>query len=152
MEIIKYQWIKGDHIGTTEEIINQDSEWIIFLSGRRIAASLIDEFMIPINTGYDVLDFNSTKIENKPTVKSIVKPKKTFMYDLIENIKFQEDCNVSVEIKFKLPKKEMISVLISSYDETEVMNTLKDYILNQINIEGLHKHISDKLNDISVIV
>jgi hypothetical protein len=152
MEIIKYQWIKGDHIGTTEEVVNQDSEWTIFSSGRRIASSLINEFMIPINAGYDVLDFNSTKIENKPTVKSVAKPKKTFMYDLIENIKFQEDCNVNVEIKFKLPKKEMISVLISSYDETEVMNTLKDYILNQINIEGLHKHISDKLNDISVIV
>lgn len=48
----KYQWIKGDNLGTIETVKNSDSDWVNFESGRRISALMINEFMqeLPDNT------------------------------------------------------------------------------------------------------
>lgn len=154
MEITKYQWIKGERIGDVENVSNFGDEWITFESGRRIASPLINEFMVPIQWDGDIMDFNNqtivpkqpqrnTKREEKP------QPKKSFLYDLIENIKVKEEHVSEFEIKFNLPKREMISVLVSSYSEEEVVDTLKEYILSQIDIKSLHENIKNKIGDIA---
>jgi hypothetical protein len=154
MEITKYQWVKGDHIGNVENVTDYGNEWVTFDSGRRIASTLLNEFMIPIQWDDQIMDFSSQtvipkksqKINNKEEPK---KQERSFIYDLIENIKVKEDHKVNFELEFNLPKKEMINVLVSSYSEEEVLNALKEYVLSQIDINALHKNIKDKLSDLS---
>lgn len=154
MEITKYQWIKGDKIGNIEDVTDYGQEWITFKSGGRISPSVINEFMVPIQWDGDVMDFSSqTEIPRQPqkNIKREEKPQtqKSFLYDLIDNIKVKENHTALFEISFKLPKKEMIDVLISSYTEEEVLNTLKEYVLNQIDIKSLHENIQNKFSNIS---
>ncbi len=153
MEITKYQWIKGDKIGNVEDVIEYGQEWVTFRNGGRIASTLLNEFMVPIQWESDVMDFSSqTEVPRQPQ-KNIKReerqPQKSFLYDLIDNIKVKEEHVTEFEISFKLPKKEMINVLTSSYSEEEVLSTLKEYILNQIDIKSLHENIKSKFSNIS---
>jgi hypothetical protein len=155
MEITKYQWIKGDKIGNVEDIIDYGQEWITFKNGGRIASSLLNEFMVPIQWDNQVMDFSSqTEVPKQPQkiTKREEKPQTSFLYDLIDNIKVKENHTTEFEINFKLPKKEMINVLVSSYAEEEVLLTLKEYVLNQIDMKSLHETIKSKFSDISIFL
>ena len=155
MEITKYQWIKGDKIGNVEDIIDYGQEWITFKNGGRIASSLLNEFMVPIQWDNQIMDFSSqTEVPKQPQkiTKREEKPQTSFLYDLIDNIKVKENHITEFEINFKLPKKEMINVLVSSYAEEEVLLTLKEYVLNQIDMKSLHETIKSKFSDISIFL
>jgi hypothetical protein len=155
MEITKYQWIKGDKIGNVEDIIDYGQEWITFKNGGRIASSLLNEFMVPIQWDNQIMDFSSqTEVPKQPQkiTKREEKPQTSFLYDLIDNIKVKENHTTEFEINFKLPKKEMINVLVSSYAEEEVLLTLKEYVLNQIDMKSLHETIKSKFSDISIFL
>jgi len=155
MEITKYQWIKGDKIGNVEDIVDYGQEWITFKNGGRIASSLINEFMVPIQRDSQIMDFSSqSEIPKQPQkiVKREEKVQTSFLYDLVDNIKVKENHTTGFEINFKLPKKEMINVLMSSYSEEEVLLTLKEYVLNQVDMKSLHESIKNKFSDISIFL
>jgi hypothetical protein len=155
MEITKYQWIKGDKIGNVEDIVDYGQEWITFKNGGRIASSLINEFMVPIQWDSQIMDFSSqSEIPKQPQkiVKREEKVQTSFLYDLVDNIKVKENHTTGFEINFKLPKKEMINVLMSSYSEEEVLLTLKEYVLNQVDMKSLHESIKNKFSDISIFL
>ena len=154
LDIDTYQWVKGDHVGTVETIKDSDNEWISFQSGRRIAIGLINEYMIPIQNEKEKLNFNETVKVEKPAQVVIPKTlpekkKKSHLYDIIENIKVKEQYSSTFNINYNLPKKDMINILISSYDEEEVLNALKQYVLDQIDANNIQKDIDKKFSDIN---
>lgn len=151
MDIKTYQWTKGEKLGKVEHVVDFGNEWVTFQSGNRVSSTLLNEFLIPIFSEAEALDFNTQVVMPKQSAvinnKIEEKPKRSSIYELIENIKNKEEQTVHLKLNFSLPKLEMINILLLSYDESEVLETLKDYVLGQVNERSLKAEINKNIID-----
>ena len=60
----QYQWIRGDFQGTVESITDSNNEWVNFQSGRRIKSDLLQEYMLPINHGEQIVNIPGVDTKN----------------------------------------------------------------------------------------
>lgn len=151
MDIKTYQWIKGEKLGKIEHAVDFGNEWVTFQSGNRVSSTLLNEFLIPIFSEAEALDFKTQDVlpNQNPVInnKTEEKPKRSPIYELIQNIKNKEEQTVHLKLNFTLPKREMINILLLSYDESEVLETLKDYVLAQVNENTLKAEINKNIVD-----
>lgn len=148
-EIEKFQWIKGDHIGTVEEVKEEIDEWTTFKSGRRIATNLLTEFMTPIESEF--VDIESRPVNKQPG-KQPAKRRHTqdigmdsAVMLLLKNMKNLKEETISVDIKVKLPNEDKYNLLIDSFDDAN--KEIIKFIIGQINSESIIKAIEEKINE-----
>lgn len=65
MDNKQFQWIKGNLIGEVEVItgdkIEDNVKFIVFESGRRVAANRLYEYLAPVENAYQIIDSNTLK-------------------------------------------------------------------------------------------
>lgn len=152
VDLIRYQWAKGDNQGTVETVSGVENEWTLFQSGRRINTSLINEFMLPIVDGE--LDFNpptpalvkaaESYKANAPIKKSVTSPIRA----LLDKQKKLDKYNIQVSITIELLSKEMYSLLSSSFEEDEVINELNQFIEDQIKTDTVIGMVQDSIQSL----
>lgn len=145
LEKKQLQWIKGDKIGTVETVNSIDGEWTIFKSGARIATSLIDEFLMPINK--EPLNFEETVSRsvaksiksNKEKVKEKLKEPSPIGI-LFNKQKNYDSVNLNLDFLIDVPKKPLYDIISTSFELDEVNEELESFIRDQIS-EDLIKNI-----------
>ena len=159
-EKTRYQWIKGDDLGSVETVTDNSTDFWVFESGRRCNHKLLDEFMIPIFDEADILPLATIekevkKLKDKPkkkrpqVVKKITsKPKSTPIKKvdspiiaLLEKAKVSKT-KLNTRIEMDLPSKNFIEVLQDSWDE-DVIDILSKHIVSKI--EDPKKFLSEKI-------
>lgn len=153
---ITLQWIKGDKIGNVETVANQDSEWTTFKSGARIATSLINEFMIPIegepldlNPVQPVLDGpTDTKGPLPPTGVRVDKRKDNPIKTLFDKQKKTDKVDLKLTFSIKVPSKDIFDIISMSFDEDEVLVELDSFISNQIDAEILKDTLRTSIEEL----
>jgi len=145
-EKTRYQWIKGDDLGSVETVTDNSTDFWVFESGRRCNHKLLDEFMIPIFTDTDILplatiDEEVKKLAQKParkkpkvvkkiTPKAQPQPKTNNpIVALLEKSKTSKT-KLNARIEMELPSKEFLSVLQDSLNE-DVIDILSKHIVDQ---------------------
>ena len=153
VDSIKYQWIKGDKIGTVEILDKEDGEWSIFKSGGRINTSLIPEFMLLVDG--EELNFtpptpapvNAPKEYKKPAKsqsKSAVSPIRT----LLDKQKKLDKHNIQISIPIDLLSLDIYSLLSTSFDEEEVNQELQQFIEDQIQSDKIIGMVQESIQSL----
>lgn len=128
------QWIKGDKAGSVETILSIDNEWVIFQSGGRISSELIHEFMVDTQEG--VLDFSIQQPERQQLQQqqqpNVIELDSALM-TLLKKMTKTEEHVLHIRIPIKIPTIGMYNVLNDTFEDTEVNEEIKKYVLNQIN-------------------
>lgn len=139
----RYQWIKGDDLGSVEVKTDYVEPFIVFESGRRCSDQVINEFMIPILVDEDILPLKNidAAIKKLPKKKPISKkkfvakpiPKSDLDSPIIPLLAKSKKAKtkLNTRLSLELPSKEFISVLQDSWDE-DVVDILSKYIVDQI--------------------
>jgi len=149
---IKYQWIKGDKIGTVEILDKQEGEWSIFKSGGRINTSLIPEFMLEVDG--EELDFDPPTpalVNAAETYKKRVKnqPKNTSpIRTLLDKQKKLDKHNIQISIPIDLLSLDMYSLLSTSFDEEEVNQELQQFIEDQIQSDKVIGMVQESIQSL----
>ncbi len=172
---VMLQWTKGDKIGNVEKIASHDSEWTMFQSGSKIATSLINEFMIPIEG--EPLDFRTSQvlekdskgpigptgsigvtgygpssnlIENPPGIMDIPEKmqKNSPIKTLFNKLKKTDVVNLNLTFEVKIPTVDVFDIISTSFDENEVLVELDLYILNQISQNTLNVKLRSAVEDL----
>jgi hypothetical protein len=149
---VSLQWIKGDKIGSVEQISLHEGEWTIFSSGTRIATNLIGEFMIPIEG--EPLDLNPvqpTLITPSPISASInVKrqPKDNPIKTLFDKQKKTDKVELKLTFSINVPTSDIFNIINMTFDEDEVRAELDSFISNQINEEVIKETLITSINEL----
>jgi len=152
VDIIKYQWIKGDKIGNVEIVDREDDGWTIFKGGGRINTSLISEFMMLVDG--DELDFDPPTpalVSAAETYKEKVKPQKQTaspIRTLLDKQKKLDKHNIEISIPIDLLSVDMYSLLSTSFDEDEVNQELQQYIEDQIKTEKVIEMVQESIQSL----
>lgn len=153
-----YQWVKGDYTGRIEtfsEYLDENGlNFIVFKSGKRINESLILEYMIEVPEHQAVIEdyaddpipdvVVATESVTDPVVVSAPKVKNSPVMQLLLSQKKEDDEIIDVELSVKVPKKEMVDILKSSFGD-EIEGDLYEYIYNQLDIAAIKDSIEDKI-------
>ena len=149
---IKYQWIKGDKIGTVEILDKQEGEWSVFKSGGRINTSLIPEFMLMVDG--EELDFDpptpaivNAANEYKKPAKSQPKPASPIR-TLLDKQKKLDKHNIQISIPIDLLSLDMYSLLSTSFDEEEVNQELQQFIEDQIQSDKVIGMVQESIQSL----
>ena len=149
---IKYQWIKGDKIGTVEILDKQEGEWSVFKSGGRINTSLIQEFMLEVDG--EELDFDpptpaivNAANEYKKPAKSQPKPASPIR-TLLDKQKKLDKHNIQISIPIDLLSLDMYSLLSTSFDEEEVNQELQQFIEDQIQSDKVIGMVQESIQSL----
>jgi len=144
----RYQWIKGDDLGSVEVKTDYIEPFLVFESGRRCSDKVINEFMIPILVDEDILPLKNIetavkalpkKKPRKPAPPSSQKKSKgpkggievsSPIIPLLDKAK-KTDTKLNIRLSLKLPSKEFLSVLQDSWDE-DVLDLLSKHLYNEI--------------------
>ena len=125
-----YKWTKGDNSGTVceyEDIFKDPTTgiiWINFKGGTRINYSLLEEYMIPIDSSAIVhsepIVYETTPIRNVMISDARAKTKvpDNPIVSLLEKQK-PNWVEVGINLKLNLPTKNLYSVLNSSFEDAE---------------------------------
>jgi len=149
---IKYQWIKGDKIGTVEILDKQEGEWSVFKSGGRINTSLIQEFMLEVDG--EELDFDpptpalanaadkyKKRAKNQPKAASPIRT-------LLDKQKKLDKHNIQISIPIDLLSLDMYSLLSTSFDEEEVNQELQQFIEDQIQSDKVIGMVQESIQSL----
>lgn len=149
-----YQWVKGDYTGRIETFDSYLDEnnlnFIVFESGKRINADLLLEYLIEVpeyqakiaeESAISELSLNETPAQLQPVAKA--KANSPVM-QLLLNQKKEEDQTIEVSLQIKIPKKDMIDVLRVSFGD-EIDEDLYQYIHNQLNLSVVKEAIQEKI-------
>lgn len=150
-KIRKFQWIKGDNVGSVETFKNQEGQWINFEGGGRINASLLSEFLFELKDGDTALNLEakevnveSAHVDPNPLIKapseSPIKPQlsnnsksplRILLDKHIEKRADEEDCDeLNISIGIKLPPKVLYSILNTSFEDVD--KELTQYVLEHL--------------------
>jgi hypothetical protein len=137
------QWIKGDKAGSVETILTIDNEWVIFQSGGRISSELIHEFMVDTQEG--VLDFSIQQVErvSQPNVRN-----ESALMTLLKKMSKTEEHILEIKIPIKIPTLGMYHVLNDTFEDTEVHEEIKKYVLNQINDKEVKQSVASSVEEV----
>jgi len=149
---IKYQWIKGDKIGTVEILDKQEGEWSVFKSGGRINTSLIQEFMLEVDG--EELDFDpptpalanaadkyKKRAKNQPKAASPIRT-------LLDKQKKLDKHNIQISIPIDLLSLDIYSLLSTSFDEEEVNQELQQFIEDQIQSDKVIGMVQESIQSL----
>jgi hypothetical protein len=151
VDLIRYQWAKGDNQGTVETVSGTEGEWTLFQSGRRINTSLVEEFMLPIDG--NELDFDSptpTPVQTATKYKEAVKQnlKVSPIRALLDKQKKLDKHNIKISIPIDLLSLDMYSLLSTSFDEDEVNQELQQFIEDQIQSDTVIGMVQDSIQSL----
>lgn len=138
------QWIKGDKAGSVEIILSADNEWVIFQSGGRISTELIHEFMVSTEEG--VLDFSI-----QPAETAIVQTRNerdSALMTLLKKMSKTEEHILEIKIPIKIPTLGMYHVLNDTFEDAEVHEEIKKYVLNQINDKEVKQSVASSVEEV----
>jgi len=146
-EVQKLQWVKGDKQGNVEIVKEQDGEWTTFQSGGRISNSLLKEFMILIQNDNEILDFEEVNAP-PPTVKELGNPlgkKSSPILTLLEKMEDFDELELNLKLNIKIPKREVMSLLSSTFGEDDFDADLKTFVEEQARSKDLKGILSNEL-------
>jgi len=149
---IKYQWIKGDKIGTVEILDKQEGEWSVFKSGGRINTSLIQEFMLEVDG--EELDFDPptpalANAADKYKKRAKSQPKAASpIRTLLDKQKKLDKHNIQISIPIDLLSLDMYSLLSTSFDEEEVNQELQQFIEDQIQSDKVIGMVQESIQSL----
>jgi hypothetical protein len=158
LKIESLQWIKGDKIGSVEQIATQEGEWTIFHSGARIATNLINEFMIPIEG--EPLDLNPVQAipngpiatngpaSQPPSERIVNKQKDNPIKTLFDKQKKTDSIDLKLTFSINVPSKDIFDIISMTFDEDEVINELNSFISNQINPDVLKDTLKTSIEEL----
>ena len=138
------QWIKGDKAGSVEIILSADNEWVIFQSGGRISTELIHEFMVSTEEG--VLDFSI-----QPAETAIIQTRNerdSALMTLLKKMSKTEEHILEIKIPIKIPTLGMYHVLNDTFEDAEVHEEIKKYVLNQINDKEVKQSVASSVEEV----
>lgn len=139
LEQERFQWIKGDKIGTVETVKGIDGEWTTFESGRRINTGLIPEFLMVVNG--EPLDFSEPpppkpalqKAAKTHKEKVVSQPTASPIRTLFDKQKKNDKIKLNLSFPIEVPKEGIYEIISSSFDADEVNTELESFIKDQIS-------------------
>jgi hypothetical protein len=145
---VYWQWIKGDDSGNVVTIKNTDDQWINFNEGGRLAKDLKDEFIQPIEEDIANEFLNKPKPTNPLTKQS--KPEQPIKESspirlLLDKQKKLDKVPLGLSFKVNVPKTEIVSILESSFDPTELNSELENFIEDQIDTKEIIQTLKDSV-------
>lgn len=138
------QWIKGDKAGSVEIILSADNEWVIFQSGGRISTELIHEFMVSTEEG--VLDFSIQSAET--AIVQTRNERDSALMTLLKKMSKTEEHILEIKIPIKIPTLGMYHVLNDTFEDAEVHEEIKKYVLNQINDKEVKQFVASSVEEV----
>ena len=150
-----YQWVKGDYTGRIETVDSyldeNDLNFIVFESGKRINADLLLEYLIEVPEHQAKIAEESAIIDELPTMvasnPAIQQPKPIShspIMQLLLNQKNESINSIDVSLEIKIPRKEMVDVLKNSFGD-EIEEDLYQYIHNQLDYSVIKETVQEKI-------
>lgn len=152
-----YKWTKGDNSGTVceyESIFKDPTSgivWINFKGGSRINYSLINEYMMQIDS--------SSIVQTAPVIEHQVPVKNVMLSEGKAKIKVPENpivsllekqkpnwVEVGINLKLNLPTKSLYNVLVTSFDDAE--NEIIEFVVRDLDIEIIKESLRINIKDI----
>jgi len=155
---MEFEWIKGDYASTREAFksVSDDGgmKFIIFMSGKRINADLLDEFMIyfpapPKQALPPQQPAKSQQAQKNSSVTSIVyddsgqnTSEDSPIYKLLKKQK-KNPVEVGIKLKLNLPSKDLYIVLSSSFEDAE--REIINFVLDGVDIEDIKRALAESI-------
>lgn len=153
-----YKWTKGDNNGKVCEYKDSFRDgpggiiWINFKDGSRINYSLLDEYMMRIDSSSIVTEQNnlieSTDIKNVRNASQIRKINTPVTSPVISLLEKQKPNWVNVEMKLELnlPTKSLYNVLTSSFEDAE--EEIIEFVVRDLDIEVVKESLRINIKEI----
>jgi hypothetical protein len=142
----KYQWIKGDKVGTVEHYSSHDTEWVYFRSGGRINVNVLPEFMLPAE-GDTPMDISITKSKPEPRQREIIQNQKKEDNGPVKallNQATKEKLQFSYRFDLDIPKATVYNLIKESF-EVDVDSIVVDMLMLHIDKNELHKQVKEQV-------
>ncbi len=146
-----YQWIKGDQSGVVVTIKEEDTNWITFNEGGRLATEFRSEFLqeldsdiagefvnTPSSPNVDPLNQSATPSVNTqkitgdvpiPALNTATSPIRVLFNKQKKNNKVK----LLLEFPVNIPTKGVYELMSTSFDKEEVNEQLQSFILDQLS-------------------
>lgn len=161
-----FQYIKGEKFGTSVRVAHVKDNYVYFTDDTRISVSVFDEYLVEEEFVENDFTFENLKapgmsdilsqnLEN-PSVKNLStnitisdkssQEKKSMNENispvgLILNKQNPEETKFQINIKVKVPDKNLMGVLLTSFGEEETINELYNYVFSQIDFTELKEEL-----------
>ena len=152
-----YKWTKGDNTGTVceyESVFKDPTTgilWINFKGGTRINYSILNEYMMQIDSSSIVhnepVSHNNLPVRNvmlsesKAKVPNLENP----MVSLLQKQK-PNWVEVGINLKLNLPTKNLYNVLTTSFEDAE--EEIIEFVVRDLDIELIKESLSINIKDI----
>ena len=152
-----YKWTKGDNAGNVceyESIFKDPTTgivWINFKGGTRINYSLVNEYMMQIDS--------SSIIQSAPVIEHQVPVKNVMLSEGKTKIKVSDNpivsllekqkpnwVEVGINLKLNLPTKNLYNVLNSSFEDAE--DEIIEFVVRDLDIEIIKESLRINIKDI----
>jgi len=158
-----WQWIKGDESGSVVTIKEEDSKWITFDQGGRLAAELKSEFLQSLdsdiagefvktqNAGIDPLNIGGPLLvptETPLPVKQITEQTVSPIRVLFNKQKKNSKVKLLLEFPVNIPSKAIYELMSTSFDSTEVNEQLYSFILDQLAEDEILDCLKDSIKSL----
>jgi hypothetical protein len=156
----KLQWIKGDKVGTVEEVLSQDHEWTKFKSGSRISTALINEFMLlvegePLELNQTMSTLGMQTVNQQQTVITKAEKSEEKVVDkanpiklLFDKQKKTDDIQLNINFSINVPTTDIFNILSITFEETEVIEELTQFILKQIDNDLIKSRLDETVKEL----
>ena len=158
-----YQWIKGDQSGLVVTIKEEDSNWITFNEGGRLAtefrsefiqeldADIAGEFVNTPNSTVDPLNQSATPIkpitEIAPTIPALDATPSPIRV-LFNKQKKNNKIKLLLEFPVNIPTKGIYELMSTSFDKEEVNEQLQSFILDQLSEDEITDCLFDSIKSL----
>jgi hypothetical protein len=152
-----YKWTKGDNAGNVceyESIFKDPTTgivWINFKGGTRINYSLVNEYMMQIDS--------SSIVQSAPVIEHQVPVKNVMLSEGKTKIKVSDNpivsllekqkpnwVEVGINLKLNLPTKNLYNVLNSSFEDAE--DEIIEFVVRDLDIEIIKESLRINIKDI----
>ena len=155
-----YKWTKGDNSGEVceYESVFKDATsgiiWVNFKNGSRINYSIINEYMMQIDSA-SIVHTQPIETENSnPQVRNVMlADSKTRSNNTVDNpivslLEKQKPnwVEVGIDLKLNLPTKNLYNVLTSSFEDAE--EEIIEFVVRDLDIELIKESLRINIKDI----
>lgn len=154
-----FQWIKGENMSQVNHYFNitedNDKRYLIFTDGSRIDISLIDEYMILVEKGFEEkIEIKQTTpqlemfIENQGAVRARESSKQIEQKPIFSLLAKQKENWVDVDLKLSinLPPRSLWDVLMSSFDSAD--DDILEFVTKDLDIEVVRDSLRQSIREI----
>ena len=154
-----FQWIKGENMSQVNHYFNitedNDKRYLIFTDGSRIDISLIDEYMILVEKGFEEkIEIRQTTpqlemfIENQGAVRARESSKQVEQKPIFSLLAKQKENWVDVDLKLSinLPPRSLWDVLMSSFDSAD--DDILEFVTKDLDIEVVRDSLRQSIREI----